>query len=211
VSRALQTIGILVGASAVVIQLWLAIERFTGEGLSVAASIVRFFAYFTILTNIFVVLIHAAGLSAGRLSFFRRPRVIMSALVAITVVSIVYHFLLADLWNPQGLQKITDVMLHYLAPALMVAWWLAYGRTGTARLGDIRFMLVYPLAYVGYVFVRAPIAGEVPYPFLDFWQYGWPHVLQMIVAILALFLAVAALAVAADRFLPFRSRQNAAP
>lgn len=207
-SRALQTIGILVGASAVVIQFWLAIERFTGEDLSVAASIVRFFAFFTILTNIFVVLVHTARLSAERLAFFRRPRVVMAATVAIAVVGIVYHFLLADLWNPQGLQKITDVMLHYVAPALMVVWWLTYGRTGTARLADIRYLLIYPLAYVGYVFIRAPIAGEVPYPFLDFWQYGWPHVLQMIVAILALFLAVSALAVAADRFLPSRSRQT---
>ncbi|MBO6719545.1 MAG: Pr6Pr family membrane protein [Rhizobiaceae bacterium] len=201
-SRTLQTIGVLLGVSAVIIQFWLAIGRFTVEGLSVAASVVRFFAFFTILTNIFVVLVHAAGLFAGRFAFFRRPLVVRSALVAIAIVGIVYHLLLAQLWNPQGLQYVTDIMLHYAAPVLMIVWWIAYGRTGDARWRDIPLMLAYPIVYVCYIFVRAPLAGEVPYPFLDYLENGWPHVLQMIAAILALFVAVSALAVAADRFLP---------
>lgn len=210
-ARALEALGIAVGLFAVVTQLWLAIDLFTGEGMSLAGTLVRFFSFFTILTNIFAVLVYTARLTKKRLTIFRRPRIVLSAVVAMGVVGIVYHFLLADLWNPQGLQKLTDIMLHYLAPALMLVWWLAFGRTRTARWADIPVFLVYPLAYLGYVFLRAPVANEVPYPFLDYRQYGWPHVLQMILAILVLFLAASALAVAADRLLPIRSSQKSAP
>lgn len=210
-SRALNLIGIAVGLFAIVVQFGIAVDRFTDEGMSLGGAIVKFFSFFTVLTNIFAVAVHAAALSGSKLGFFRRPTVMLTATVAITIVGIVYHVLLAALWDPQGMQKITDILLHYVAPALLVVWWIAYGRSGTARLADIRYVLIYPLAYLGYVLVRAPIAGEVPYPFLDYWQYGWPHVVQMVVIILALFLAVAALAVVADRFLPSRSRQNLSP
>ncbi len=210
-ARALNLIGIAVGLFAIVVQFGIAVDRFTDEGISLGGAIVKFFSFFTVLTNMFAVAVHAAALSGTRLAFLRRPIVVLTAAVAITIVGIVYHVLLAALWDPQGMQKITDILLHYVAPALLVAWWIAYGRSGTARLADIRYVLIYPLAYLGYVLVRAPIAGEVPYPFLDYRQYGWPHVLQMVVIILALFLAVSALAVVADRFLPSRSRQNLAP
>jgi hypothetical protein len=204
-------LGITVGLFAVVVQFWLAIELFTGQGASLAGAVVKYFSFFTILTNIFLVLVYCAHISGGRLAFFRLPRVVMSAVVAITVVGIVYHFLLADLWNPQGMMKLTDILLHYVAPAIMLLWWLGFGRAGTARRRDILFFLVYPLAYLGYVLIRAPIAGEVPYPFLDYRENGWSSVLQTTVAILILFIVVSALAVAADRFLPARTRQKPAP
>jgi hypothetical protein len=207
-SRTLQAIGILVGLAAVVAQFFLAIDRFTGEGMSMGGAVVKFFSFFTILTNIFVVLVHASGAMRSRLAFFRQPRVQATAVIAITIVGIVYHLLLADLWNPQGLQKVTDVMLHYVAPVVMVVWWLLYGRDGALRWADLPVFLIYPFAYLGYALARAPIAGEVPYPFLDFWQNGWPSVITMIAAILAMFVVVAALVIAAHRYLP--SSQKAA-
>lgn len=210
-SRALQIIGILIGVTAVVVQFFLAVDRFTGEGMSLGGSVVKFFSFFTILTNIFVVFVHASGVLPGRLTFFERPRVRATAFIAITIVGIVYHLLLADLWNPQGLQKITDIMLHYAAPIVMIVWWLGFGRSGQLRWGDLPVFLIYPFAYLGYVLLRAPIAGEVPYPFLDFWQNGWPSVITMIAVIVALFVVAAALAVAADRYLPSTPRKASRP
>ena len=207
VSQVLQLIGIVIGASAVIVQFFLAVQLFTGDGMSLAGATVKFFSFFTILTNIFVVLVHVAGLSRNRLAFFRQPRVVATAVIAIAIVGIVYHFLLASLWNPQGLQKVTDIMLHYAAPIVMIVWWLACGRSRQLRWADMPLFLIYPLAYLGYVLVRAPIAGEVPYPFLDFWQNGWPSVITMIAAILAMFIVMAALAVAADRYLPSSEKQ----
>lgn len=210
-SRALQIIGILIGVTAVLVQFFLAVDRFTGEGMSLGGSVVKFFSFFTILTNILVVLVHASGVLQRRLTFFERPRVQTTAFIAITIVGIVYHVLLADLWDPQGLQKITDIMLHYAAPIVMIVWWLGFGRSGRLRWGDIPIFLIYPFAYLGYVLLRAPIADEVPYPFLDFWQNGWPSVITMIAVILVMFIVVAALAVAADRYLPTSPRKASRP
>jgi len=170
-------------------------------GLSYAGAIVGFFSYFTITTNILVVLVHAAGLLApGKpLSFFRRPVVRAGTVVSIAVVSFVYHFLLADLWNPQGLHRYTDLLLHYVCPAIMLVWWLGWGRDGRLRWSDILLFLTYPLAYLAYILVRAPIAGVVPYPFLDYWTNGWWAVTQSASGIAVLFIIVGVLVVLADR------------
>ena len=207
-SGALHLLGILIGVVAVVVQFFLAVDVHTSAGMSLGGAVVKFFSFFTILTNIFVVLVHASGVMPGRLAFFARPRVEATAAVAITIVGIVYHLLLAELWDPQGLQKATDIMLHYAAPIVMVVWWLGFGRSGRLRWSDIPVFLIYPFVYLGYVLLRAPVAGEVPYPFLDFWQNGWPSVITMIAGILAMFIVAAAFAVAADRYLPSSARAS---
>ena len=61
VSKALQIAGILVGMTAVIVQFGLSLDRFTSDGLSVAGAIVRYFSFFTILTNLFVLAVHMAG------------------------------------------------------------------------------------------------------------------------------------------------------
>lgn len=198
-ARALAALGLAVSAIAVIVQLPLGIERMTAAGMSGPGAVVAFFSYFTILTNIFACLVYAAALSDGRLSFFRRPVVRACAAVSILVVGIVYHFLLAQLWSPQGIRYVTDLMLHYAAPALMLAWWLTCGRSGALSWADLPKLLVYPIVYLAYVLARAPIAGQVPYPFLDHSANGWGPVVQTALGITALFLILGALAIALDR------------
>lgn len=141
----------------------------------------------------------AAMLRANRLAFFAHPSVRAGVAVAITVVSIVYATILARLWSPQGLFFVADATLHYVTPVLYVIWWPVDGRDGSVRLADLPFWLVYPLAYLAYALARSPIAGEVPYPFLDYMTKGWPSVLAASVMMFALFVAVGVVAVMLDR------------
>lgn len=198
-SRALAALGLAVSAFGVIVQLPLGIGRLTGGGMSMPGAIVAFFSYFTILTNIFVVLVYAAALSGGRPAFFNRPVVRAGAAVAIVAVGIVYHFLLAALTNPQGLDFVTDIMVHYAAPVLMLVWWLAFGRSGALAWTDLPKLLGYPIVYLAYVLARAPIAGHIPYPFLDYRENGWGAVVQTSLGITVLFLLLGALAIAVDR------------
>lgn len=197
--RALAALGLAVSAAAVAVQLPLAVASMTAAGMSMAGAVVGFFSYFTVLTNILACLVYAAALSGGRLSFFRRPAVRACAAVSIAVVGIVYHFVLARLWDPQGIRHLTDVMLHYAAPALMLVWWVGWGRSGRLAWADLPKLLVYPLAYLAYALARAPVAGHVPYPFLDAAANGWASVGRAALAVAALFVLLGALAIAFDR------------
>jgi hypothetical protein len=44
----------------------------------------------------------------------------------IAIVGIVYRLLLRQLWNPQGMQWVADVLLHDVIPAGYVLYWLLF-------------------------------------------------------------------------------------
>ncbi|MBX3034264.1 MAG: Pr6Pr family membrane protein [Bdellovibrionaceae bacterium] len=200
--RALNWAGLLVGLPALVLQFAITLPASMAAGRSLGGTVVFYLSFFTILTNWAAVLVHAAGLRpAGRAmpAFFARPGVRTGVGVAMVVVLLVYAAVLARLWQPQGLFLLCDVLLHYAAPAIYVAWWIVAGAEGKSRWRDIGAWLVYPLAYLAYVALLAPWTGEVPYPFLNVDARGLGPVLGSILGILALFLVLSTAAVVADR------------
>jgi len=84
------------------------------------------------------------------------------------LVMFFYHFMLApylpDL--PQAID-ISNILLHYVTPVLYLIWWGAFSSHGTLRYRHLPLMLVPGVAYVVYVELRGPIAGEYPYTILD--------------------------------------------
>lgn len=203
-ARLLQWIGFLAGLGGLILQFTLTLPAAIEAGRSLAGSIVFFFSFFTVLTNLLVMLTHAAGLGlAGRyLSFLQRSAIRAGLVPAIALVGLVYFFVLAALWQPEGWWRVADTTLHYVTPVIYTAWWLITGRDGTSRWRDPFLWLVWPLGYLAYALARAPIAGEVPYPFLDYMQNGWPQVAGAIGGLLILFLSLGFATVALDRFLP---------
>jgi hypothetical protein len=113
-------------------------------------------------------------------------------------VFIVYATVLAQLWRPQGLFLLCDIVLHYVTPLLFVLWWLVAGADGRTRWSDISWWVVYPVAYLAYALARAPIAGEVPYPFLDIGANGVTGVAGAALTITAVFLVLSVIAVLVD-------------
>lgn len=129
---------------------------------------------------------------------FAGPRMRAVVAVSIALVFIVYATVLARLWQPQGLFLLCDVLLHYVTPVLFVLWWLVAGADGSTRWRDMSWWVLYPLAYLAYALLRAPIAGEVPYPFLDAAKNGWTSVAIWSLAITAIFIVLCAIAVLVD-------------
>ncbi|MER9683413.1 Pr6Pr family membrane protein [Mesorhizobium sp. M0184] len=200
--RFLQISGLVIGLAALVLQTCITIPASMEAGRSLLGSLVRYFSFFTILTNIGAVLVHASLLSSSGHAWFPAfagPRVRAGIAVAITLVFIVYATVLAQLWHPQGLFLLCDVLLHYVTPVLFVLWWLVAGADGTTRWRDISWWMIYPLAYLAYALLRAPTAGEVPYPFLDVAKNGAVSVAVSAVAITGLFLVLSIVAVLVDR------------
>ena len=209
-ARLLQALGLAAGVFGLLLQFVLTIPASMAAGRSLAGSIIFYFSFFTILTNILAAATHAAGLdlTGVRLMCLQKPRVSAGVAVAIAVVGIVYFVILARLWQPQGWWLAADVTLHYVTPVLFVGWWLAAGTDGTTRWSDPVLWLAWPVAYTVYALARAPITGEVPYPFLDYEASGWGHVAQAIGGIVVLFVGLGAVAVMTDRALArWRARQ----
>jgi len=114
----------LLGWFALVGQFYLIIlNRIT----SIPEIIIRYFSYFTILTNLLVAICCTALLTNRNSkikSFFSRQNTLTAVAVYITVVGLVYNSILRFLWNPQGLQWIVDELLHSVIPLLFIAFWL---------------------------------------------------------------------------------------
>lgn len=199
--RLLQIAGLAVGLFALILQFCITVPASMTVGRGLFGSIVFYFSFFTILTNIGVVLVYAALLSASSYAWlpaFASYRMRGAMVVSIALVHIVYVTLLAHLSNPQGLFLLCDMLLHYVTPALFVLWWLVAGADGRTRWSDISWWMLYPLAYLAYVLARAPFAGEVPYPFLDLTKNGVGSVAVSALGVTAVFLVLSVIAVLAD-------------
>jgi hypothetical protein len=191
----------LVGWAAVALQSYITINNSLSAGHGIGHGLVVFFGFFTVTTNIFMALVltaHGLGSRAPFWALFRRPVVITSAAACMIVVGITYFFLLRRLWNPQGLQHVVDVALHYVMPTLAaIFWWVVVprGTVGWSRVGS---MLVYPMVYLVYVFVRGPLAGSYPYYFIDVNTLGLARSLLNAAALAAFFLLVLAVMILAS-------------
>jgi hypothetical protein len=199
--RFLQIAGLVIGLAGLVLQLCISVPASMEAGRSLFGSIIFVFSFFTILTNIGAVLVHTSLLSStgyAWLPAFAGTRMRAGVAVSIALVFIIYATVLAKLWQPQGLFLLCDVLLHYVTPVLFVLWWLISGADGRTRWSDISWWVLYPIAYLVYALVRAPFAGEVPYPFLDVAKNGATSVAISALAITGLFLVLCVVAVFAD-------------
>jgi hypothetical protein len=154
--------------------------------------------YFTILTNLGV----AALMGATALGYRPSARVQGGLVLAILMVGLVYHVLLARLWAPQGLAWWADQGLHTATPVLMLGWWLTLGDRRVVWR-DLPAWLIWPAVYAAYALTRGTLTGFWPYPFLDATQLGWPQVALntagMVLAFATLGLALIAIARASVR------------
>ena len=139
------------------------------ENRSLLNFLVYYWSFLTNLSNTVLILIYVADLSGARwMGWFRNPVTKGGMAGIMMLVMFFYHFMLApylpDL--PQAID-ISNILLHYVTPALYLVWWAGSSSDGTLRYRQLPLMLVPGLAYVAYIEIRGPIAGEYPYTILD--------------------------------------------
>ncbi|MBO9619992.1 MAG: Pr6Pr family membrane protein [Niabella sp.] len=137
-------------------------------------TIIRFFSFFTILTNIMTAVFFTSQ-AVGKRKY--RAGVLTAVTVYITIVGLVYQVLLRHLWAPVGLQKVVDELLHSVIPVLTIVYWYRYEDHRNVLYRQITGWLFYPLAYLSYILVRGYFSGFYPYPFVDVVQLGLRQVL----------------------------------
>ena len=165
-------------------------------------ALVIYFGFFTILTNLLATL----ALSAWRTGpgfvghrWLTRPTTLTTAASAITIVGLVYFFILRHTWKPEGAQFVADAALHYAMPALMVLFWVWAVPARALRWASVPGLLLYPLLYLVYVFTRGEMVGLYPYPFIDVIKIGYAAALRNSVGLIAAYALVAGLYTAFNR------------
>ncbi|MBS0583559.1 MAG: Pr6Pr family membrane protein [Proteobacteria bacterium] len=185
---------------ALLLQFWLSIELSRANGKGVWHAVWMYFAFFTILTNLLAAAALATAASRKSSSVLTRPDIVTGIAASIVLVGIAYNLLLRNFWNPHGLQLLADITLHDLTPPLFLGWWWLSASAQPLRYAAILRWMCYPIAYFAYAMARGAVDGFYPYPFVDVPELGIARVLANALAILAGFIAVAALLVALARF-----------
>lgn len=175
--KSMQIIIAIMGWVVLLLQFYLIIIN---RAASVSETIIRYFSYFTILTNILVAvaftLLFTNGSSKWKLFFSKAP-VFTAVTVYILVVGIIYNLVLRWLWQPEGFQKLADELLHSIIPIAVLIYWFLFVASSALRWQSVFQWLLYPFIYCLYILLRGAASGFYPYPFMDVNQLGYSKVL----------------------------------
>lgn len=202
----------VVGGSALLgfgLQLYSFVGRILERGDPLGPSLVRLFSYFTIIVNVLVGValawhVFAPTSRPGR--WAGSSRGLGSLTTSIALVAIAYHLLLRSYWSPQGLDLVSDRLLHYVTPILLLGYWVAFGPRNQPQWKDALSWTVLPVGYFGWVLLRGAIVNEYPYPFLDVADLGYPAMAVNAAGLLASYLGLALAVIAVSRL---RTRHHA--
>jgi len=197
----------VVGAG-LVLQVALAAGNDEASFATVPARLVNVFSFFTIQSNVIVVVTSALlALRWDRPSTpFRTWR--LTGLVAITITGVVFHLALADLHELTGKEAVADFVLHTASPILTLLGWLIFGPRGQVTGRIVRLAVLFPITWLAYALIRGAFVTDrfgnayYPYPFLNAHEHGYASISGAVALVAVLFLAVAYGVLALDRRLP---------
>lgn len=170
--------------------------------------LVRFVSYFTIQSNLVVLLASLAVLQGRDLTTPWQRALRLASLVGISVTGIVYVTILAGDSSPTGLSAVANFLLHYLCPPLAVLVWLVAGPWTALRLDDLGRMLIWPVLWIAYTLGRGAIVDWYPYGFIDVGLHGYGKVAVNVVVIVVFALLLGAAYTWIDRW---RARGSGTP
>ena len=193
-ARAWHLLTALVASAALLLQLVLVVN---GDAILVdhdppnlLQRLLRFVAYFTVESNI-LVLVTTARLARDPAYDGARWRVVRVAAVSgITVTGLVHWFLLRPLLHLDGADLVADKLLHLAVPLLAVVGWLLFGPRPRVDWSACLRAAGWPVGWLVLMLVSGALTGWYPYPFLDHREHGWDHVMVVCLGIFVLFFAL---------------------
>jgi hypothetical protein len=143
-------------------------------------AIIRFFSYFTIISNIMVVVFLIGHLFPARKklhNFVHKNEVATAVAMYIITVGVVYQTILRPQVPLQSWSRIADDILHLYVPLLMLLYWVLFISDKKINVKTIPYWLMYPAAYLVYTLIRGSIVHFYPYPFVAVNKLGYSNVL----------------------------------
>lgn len=189
---------------AVIMQYVLVIRAGNGTFLEIN---IRFFSFFTILTNTLVAITFTL-LLVGKQNFLTRIPGLTATGMYILVVGLVYNIILRFAWAPQGLQKLIDELLHSVVPLLVQFYWFVFVGKGTLNWKNSFAWLIYPAVYCVWIMVRGSFIHEYPYPFVDVNALGAGKVTLNCFCLCGVFFGLSLLYIGIDKWRGKRKMQR---
>ncbi|WP_395944653.1 Pr6Pr family membrane protein [Brevundimonas sp.] len=202
----------VIGWAALVLQYILMVGPV--EGWAVLERTVNYFSFFTILTNILVALALTGPLMSPdrRVARWSAGEGVRAAVTLyVVVVGVVYHFMIAPYWKPEGLTFGVNLVLHYVMPVAFLLDWLWFTPKGRLRWIDPVKWLAFPLVYAVWTLAHGLIAHWWPYGFVNVDDLGLTRVLTIFGGLLVFFLLVGLTLAGLDRAFGRTARDSSAP
>ncbi len=172
-------------------------------------TIIRYFSYFTLDTNLLVALTCTSLIMFPTTrfgKFFSKQTTQAAVAVYITIVAVVYNTILRNIWDPQGLQAVVDNLLHTIIPVLYVLYWLFFAEKDRLVWKNAFPWMLYPFIYGVLVIFRGSISGFYPYPFIDMDKLGTNKTLINVAVFIVIFLASGWLFIGISKFISSKKR-----
>ncbi len=159
----------------------------------------RFFSYFTILSNALVLLVSAASAFRPFGRWAMRPGVRGAVLLYILITALVYHLVLAGRWHPHGLALLADTLLHTVVPTMYALGWLWIAPCRGLRWHHLPVWQLVPALYFLWAMMLGRVLHAYPYPFLNLARLGPEPLLRNALLLLGVFVVMGATLVVVDR------------
>lgn len=195
-SKYFALLGLILGSLATAISFYTNIPEQMELGRNIFGSIFHFFSFYTNWVNILLILIYVdlfrgfSGMSSAIMG--------VTGLSSIIMVMVVYHFLLSATHFPEGVDKVTNVIMHYVTPVLFTLFWITSRHIGALQWRDLYKFTFFPMAFLVFTYLKAAITSEYPYDFLNYSLNGFSGVAPIIGAIVVLILFLGSLAILYD-------------
>jgi FAR-17a/AIG1-like protein len=172
-------------------------------------SLVNFFSFFTIESNLLAIVVLLVGGAVDPQSQ-RWAYVRGAATLYMVITGIIYAALLAN--QEVGLTEAwVDSAMHQVTPAVLLADWVCFPPWPRATYRAALAWLAFPLVYLAYSLSRGAAVDWYPYPFLDPRRpggYGRVAAFAVVLALVMALLAVAVNAVGRKRAATADDRQR---
>ena len=190
----------VLGWFALLSQLYLIIKN---SSISLQETIIHYFNFFTILCNLLVavcvtILLLKPHTKWG--NFFSKNTTLTAITVYIAIVGITYNSILRFLWQPQGLQFVTDELLHTAMPLLFILFWFLFVPKKGLQYKQFFPWLIFPSIYIIYTAIYGAVTGYYPYPFVDVTKFGYLKVMMNTVGLILAFSGLSLLLIAIARY-----------
>lgn len=185
--------------------------------------------YYTVQSNVMVAALFAALVAGTAAQVARKgpggpvwhvaPWVQLGLIFCLTVTFLVFALVLANSafsMSADGGYRLSNILLHYVAPLMAIADWVLFLPHGRVRYRHAALWLVYPAAYVAFCFARAGLGlrfatgSRFPYFFMDADVLGW-NLLWICPLFFAAFYALGCGYVWLDRRMAGRAAATQAP
>ncbi|MCX2681671.1 Pr6Pr family membrane protein [Galbibacter sp. EGI 63066] len=128
--------------------------------------------------------------SAKQFGIFNKKGTLTALTAFILIVGLVYQFILRGIWEPKGMQRLVDELLHTIIPLCVFIYWFIYSTKEKINFHDVGIWLPYPVVYLLFVLARGIFSNYYPYPFLNIPGIGTGKVLLNILLILLFMLFI---------------------